>query len=702
MAKRRFRGDEKNLLYSGSFIRRSNRYVIFASIVYFCVMEDNEGAHCFTNYLSHNGKLEDFMNMGSIIEWAIKIGICAFFCYYFFVLYTTQKKLSENLNNELKFFSTEVRQDNIIEQIPLIQQRMKENKILGQAWREFEDSLLKKQNSVTTTVDSNVYFNEYILVDVPLKLEVMRNIPAILTSLGIIGTFIGVLTGLSGYDSQSIEMVRTSVSHLLSGVTDAFWNSLLAISLALIFTLFEKIFTNNLYSQVISLQQAINRVFNRSVSEDYLQQMLIQSEQQSQALKSFSQDLSESIKVALDELVTKQTKVIISSSEAYTKNISQALEAQLSPSMERLNSVMDEVRKTQANAGEEAMQKMVADFKHSLHSSSNQQFDQTLQAISGAAEILGSVKSELGGFAAMMKEQATVQNEIVAKQMETLTAHASSSQTEMNEEFKGFIESISGNLGKLQSEMALKSTESIDNMSTKMAFTVSETVSKMGSETEKLLTANTQVNHEMMLRVDQLITQVDILSSKTNSATGDLTEKLQKGTASMAILLEQTDALSKSFVDILQKNGDLVKNTVGAIVDLQHTSQEINTSTESYKQIHQSMGNYIISFKQQLEVSEEKYNQLTGLLNSYKEAMDQVQSTVFENKAVVATLNEAINEDFANYVKITQESITSYLEELDKNLGTTVTSLNSAIGNLDDSLDGFSDSMDTMLKNRVG
>lgn len=702
MAKRRFRGDEKNLLYSEFFIRRSNRYAIFASIVYFCVMEDNEGTRCFTNYLSHNGKVEDFMNIGSIFEWAIAGIIAIVFIVSFFILYKDQRKLSESLKVEKDFFSNEVRQDNIVEQIPLIHQRMEKNKILGKVWCEFEASLIKKQNSVTTTMDSSVYFNEYILVDVPLKLEVMRNIPGILTSLGIVGTFIGVLTGLSDYKPDNIEMVRVSVTHLLSGVNAAFCNSLGAISCALIFTLFEKIYTNNLYSQVISLQQAINRVFNRSVSEDYLQQMLIQSEQQSQALKSFSQDLSESIKVALDELVTKQTKVIISSSEAYTKNISQALEAQLSPSMERLNSVMDEVRKTQANAGEEAMQKMVADFKHSLQSSSNQQFDQTLQAISGAAEILGSVKSELGGFAAMMKEQATVQNEIVAKQMETLTAHASSSQTEMNEEFKGFIESISGNLGKLQSEMALKSTESIDNMSTKMAFTVSETVSKMGSETEKLLTANTQVNHEMMLRVDQLITQVDILSSKTNSATGDLTEKLQKGTASMAILLEQTDTLSKSFVDILQKNGDLVKNTVGAIVDLQHTSQEINTSTESYKQIHQSMGNYIISFKQQIEVSEEKYNQLTGLLNSYKEAMDQVQSTVFENKAVVATLNEAINEGFANYVKITKDSISSYLEELDKNLGTTVTSLNSAIGNLDESLEGFSDSMDTMLKNRVG
>src|SRR5688572_3223391 len=63
---------------------------------------------------------------------------------------------------------------------------------------------------------------------------VVANAPAVLTSLGIFGTFVGVASGLSGFD---IGDIQGSIPALLDGLKSSFWSSIVGIGGAVLLKL---------------------------------------------------------------------------------------------------------------------------------------------------------------------------------------------------------------------------------------------------------------------------------------------------------------------------------------------------------------------------------------------------------------------------------------------------------------------------------
>ena len=59
---------------------------------------------------------------------------------------------------------------------------------------------------------------------------VVSNAPAVLTSIGILATFVGVASGLSGFDTGDVQ---GSIPALLDGLKTAFWSSIVGIGAAI-------------------------------------------------------------------------------------------------------------------------------------------------------------------------------------------------------------------------------------------------------------------------------------------------------------------------------------------------------------------------------------------------------------------------------------------------------------------------------------
>ena len=83
---------------------------------------------------------------------------------------------------------------------------------------------LRKTNS---PCDIGDYIGEYKLVEM---------VPDILTSLGILGTFVGLVWGLRGFDPQTYEAMTSSVSSLVDGIKVAFITSIYGITLSMVFS----------------------------------------------------------------------------------------------------------------------------------------------------------------------------------------------------------------------------------------------------------------------------------------------------------------------------------------------------------------------------------------------------------------------------------------------------------------------------------
>ena len=83
-------------------------------------------------------------------------------------------------------------------------------------------------------------FNEETVVEKPGHAQLAELIPGLLTSLGILGTFIGLMQGLTNVDFSNAEGTIQSIPQLLSGMRFAFATSVAGISCSLLFNMFNR------------------------------------------------------------------------------------------------------------------------------------------------------------------------------------------------------------------------------------------------------------------------------------------------------------------------------------------------------------------------------------------------------------------------------------------------------------------------------
>ena len=73
---------------------------------------------------------------------------------------------------------------------------------------------------------------------------VMLQIPGTLTGLGLLGTFVGLITGINSVQVSSVDATLTSIQTLFGGIQVAFYTSISGVILSLLFNIMYKILWN--------------------------------------------------------------------------------------------------------------------------------------------------------------------------------------------------------------------------------------------------------------------------------------------------------------------------------------------------------------------------------------------------------------------------------------------------------------------------
>lgn len=193
---------------------------------------------------------------------------------------------------------------------------MQADKTLQHLWDEYTETLHEQYDhvdgerrlvAIRATVPAEVFFNTQVLVDTPLNTEFFRHLPGLLTGIGIIGTFAGLIVGLSGFEpTGSAEAVKSSLGALMEGVKEAFYASAGAIFVAMLITLFEKIFLTRRYKQVEALAQAIDTLYEAGAGEEYLARLVKAAEENTTHTAQLKQSLVDDLKQILTDLTERQ------------------------------------------------------------------------------------------------------------------------------------------------------------------------------------------------------------------------------------------------------------------------------------------------------------------------------------------------------------------------------------------------------------
>ena len=116
-------------------------------------------------------------------------------------------------------------------------------KTLDQLYRDYVTHVKQQEEEGLIPRDIEEVINEDSLALRSWQ-PVIHQIPGSLTALGLLGTFIGLVTGISQIGFSSVDAALSSIEVLLSGIRTAFFTSIVGVIFSLLFNLLFKLIWN--------------------------------------------------------------------------------------------------------------------------------------------------------------------------------------------------------------------------------------------------------------------------------------------------------------------------------------------------------------------------------------------------------------------------------------------------------------------------
>ncbi|MDR2165099.1 MAG: hypothetical protein LBO79_05625 [Zoogloeaceae bacterium] len=232
---------------------------------------------------------------------------------------------------------------------------------LARAWREYAQTLHTRATEGRkiwrSTVMAETFLSVNTLVETPLKTEFYKHLPGILTGIGIIGTFAGLIAGLTQFEVNSdTESVRQSLRQLIQGVGHAFQVSALAITLAMLTTWIEKSLTTLGFRRVARLNELIDGLFEGGVEEEYLERLVLASEASARQSEALAQTLSTELRQSLGVWTQQQQQMAARQQELLAGAVANAVGAALRDPLARMAAAMEKAGGSQGEAVSRSLQ----------------------------------------------------------------------------------------------------------------------------------------------------------------------------------------------------------------------------------------------------------------------------------------------------------------------------------------------------------
>ena len=209
--------------------------------------------------------------------------------------------------------------------------------------------------------DTREYINEESVIEKPGHSQLAELIPGLLTSLGILGTFMGLMQGLTSLDFSTAEGTITSIPTLLSGMRFAFATSVAGIACSLTFNMFNRMSIGRAVRALDGFEDAFYELaMPRPLQPDV--QLMCQKQDEEERLARIAEAVGSRVSASLEMAVSRAMDPLTKSLDTFIQGATQEqvegvrrivgqfvsqLNAQLSGQMTTLGHTMDMVSQGQ-------------------------------------------------------------------------------------------------------------------------------------------------------------------------------------------------------------------------------------------------------------------------------------------------------------------------------------------------------------------
>lgn len=519
----------------------------------------------------------------------------ALLCLWFFLRYFLRSFL---LSRRLKTLAHKVR---AIKELPPGKRRTElatlfEKHPLGHAWQEYSETLHdqfeledgeQRLLRSRATAGAAHFFTEQTVVETPLGTEFYKHLPGILTGIGIVGTFFGLMLGLQHFNPSTPEQVTASVDQLLKDVLFAFLGSFFSIFASIAVTLSEKWRLGRCYKHLESLNEGIDGLFESGAGEEYLAELVKSSNESSiqtrQLKDSLVTDLREMLQNLVDTQVRENLKLAETLSVSYrdsgqllAEQVSGAIENSLKSPLEAIAGAVQTASGDQSHQVQHLLQDVLMAFMSKLESTFGQQFNGLHEMMGQSVAAMQAMQTGFNTLVADMRSASEASSEssakMIAQLLTDMQAGQNNMQAAMNEmlsnlqtsiarigsESEGAGERMAKQLEKLFADSEARQQAMAENLQT-FVESIKQSIGQGQQETMAKIAGSVEVLGEQL---GSLFKQLEQNREQMDQASRAAQTELHQGTREMVIGLEKQ---LETLLDGVGKQSNAMQDTLKQI-----------------------------------------------------------------------------------------------------------------------------------------
>lgn len=587
---------------------------------------------------------------------------------------------------------------------------------LQHCWTEYRDTLHAQKGdhadefggqSVArwrATALAQGFFTEAALVDGPLSVEFYKHLPGMLTGLGIIGTFSGLILGLQGFQvTDNAEQVRQSLATLIQSVGTAFLVSGAAIALAMLATWLEKRTISGLYTRLEALCGLIDSLFDAGAGEEYLQRLVEASETSATQALQMKESLVTDLKQVLTELSQQQISTMTATSQQLGHSIVNSLNDGLKEPLQRISAAVETVGGNQGDAVNRMLTDVLSGFSAQMESMFGSQLRGMNEMLQQTAQTIETASQRFDTLAGQIQQAGTGAADAMATRIDDMLTRMAERQAESEVQMAAFIQQVQQSVSKGQSDSAELTLQMMRELST----STGELVQGLRNQAQEAQADHSRRQSEQATRVDQMLSSqgeqvqalttkvaeaaatmklvVDEMRSATNSQVSQMAlgaERLQKSSASLA---DKMDAM-RQVVDGVSKSADaLIRSATTVDATMKSTERVL----QDQRTVRDALAGMVTDLKATVEAAKREAGLTKQLVDSLGTASQRLTDAQRNAETYLEQVSDVLGSAHAEFANNVQATLRSSNGAFHQELSQAVNLLRGAIGDLGDVLDAL-------------
>ena len=164
--------------------------------------------------------------------------------------------------------------------------------------------------------DVEDYINDDTVTHGPGNANLAEMIPSMLTSLGILGTFMGMVRGLGGLDFTNADAIIEGIPTLLSGMQFAFGTSVAGVSCSIVFSMLNRIAQGSSYRAIDDFVESFTQLaMQRPLDNDV--QLICQNQDSNHMLSTLTDTLPGQLAKSMEMSVSRAMQPVAQSMDSF-------------------------------------------------------------------------------------------------------------------------------------------------------------------------------------------------------------------------------------------------------------------------------------------------------------------------------------------------------------------------------------------------